>query len=82
MTELMTQAELLKLDSLSSRQLLDKKVRVHLTRNKQLDRNEGIIRSVSQSDNEPNLPFDIGLELDDDNMIEILIVGIDKIEFL
>lgn len=83
MTTLMTQAELLELDINSSRQLLlDKKVRVHLTKDEQLDHNKGIIREVSESHNEPTLPHDIKLELDGGDTIEIPIVGIDKIEFL
>lgn len=75
--------EILSLNNISCNRLIDKKVKIYLTR-EDLDKQEyeGIIREVSLSSNEPHRPFNLTVELGNGDEISIAIIGISKIEFL
>jgi len=83
MNNFILEYEILNLDKFTCNKLIDKKVRIYLTR-KDLEKQEyvGIICEVSLSSNEPHKPFDITIELEGGNKTSFGIIGINKIEFL
>lgn len=75
--------EILEMTSLDSRKLLDKKVKIYLTR-KDFEKQEyiGIIREINITNKPPYKPFEILIEIENGEKIPFGIVGINKIEFL